>query len=361
MSEMRKRVDGVLDAAAGPEQADGSGESWEPVALDELAFGLAPPERPVLGRRTDDVALLYASRLHWLTGEPESGKTWLALVWVAEVLRAGRDAVYIDYEDTAAAIVGRLRALGVTPEAIVDHLVYVRPAESVSAGLDRLLAAIEGRDGALVIIDGVTEGLTIGGGDPNDNAHVARWVTLLPRAMVAATSAAVVCLDHVVKAKSERGRWSVGGGHKLAAVDGAAYIVEVIVPPRRDGAGRLKLLVVKDRPGAVRPHAVDSGVSAHIADVAIHSAGEAVIVNVSIPFPEDSTVALGPLMERVSRFIEANPDTSGRTIRDAVGGDHHTTDQALRALEHSRHVVVDRSNSTHHHHRSLRPYRDDDA
>ena len=75
---------------------------------------------PTLLPRTDGVCLLYAGRVHSLTGEPGGGKTWIALHLIADTLTAGGTAMLIDYEDTPASAVSRLRTLGVDqPPALV--------------------------------------------------------------------------------------------------------------------------------------------------------------------------------------------------------------------------------------------------
>jgi AAA domain len=62
--------------------------------------------------------------------------------------------------------------------------------------LDRTLD----RKPALVVIDGVTEALTLHGFDLGDNVEIARWLELLPRP-AARCGVAVLLLDHVVKDK----------------------------------------------------------------------------------------------------------------------------------------------------------------
>ena len=56
----------------------------------------------------------------------------------------------------------------------------------------------------------------------------------------------------MVKDKESRGRYGIGGQHKLAGIDGATYTLEVTRPwgLGLDGASRVN--VTKDRPGHVR-------------------------------------------------------------------------------------------------------------
>jgi KaiC/GvpD/RAD55 family RecA-like ATPase len=77
--------------------------------------------------RTDGVFLLYDGAVHTISGESESGKTWLTLLAVLQLLQAEENALFIDFEDRADRVIARLLALGATPQQIRDHFAYVRP------------------------------------------------------------------------------------------------------------------------------------------------------------------------------------------------------------------------------------------
>jgi hypothetical protein len=51
-----------------------------------LAGDLPEPPAPELLRRTDGNAMFYKGQVNMLFGEPESGKTWVALAAVSEAL-----------------------------------------------------------------------------------------------------------------------------------------------------------------------------------------------------------------------------------------------------------------------------------
>ena len=70
-----------------------------------------------------------------------------------------------------------------------------------------------------MVIDGVTEAMTMHGLELKDNADVAKFVELLPRPL-ARMGAAVVLVDHVAKDTGGRGRFAIGAPHKLAGIDG---------------------------------------------------------------------------------------------------------------------------------------------
>jgi hypothetical protein len=72
---------------------------------------------------------------------------------------------------------------------------------------------------------------------------------------------AVICIDHVTKNSGPhgRGRFAIGGQHKLAGVTGAAYLFEPMAPLSRAITeavnGVVAVTITKDRPGHVRGHA----------------------------------------------------------------------------------------------------------
>lgn len=62
-------------------------------------------------QRTDGRGLFYEGRENGLQGDPGSGKTWVAQMAAAEVLKVGGTVVYIDFEDTWRAGVARLHTV----------------------------------------------------------------------------------------------------------------------------------------------------------------------------------------------------------------------------------------------------------
>jgi hypothetical protein len=105
----------------------------------------------------------------------------------------------------------------------------------------------------LVIIDGVTEAMAAHGLNPLDNADAATFSHRLP-VPFAVAGATVLMIDHVTKAAEGRGRYALGAQHKLAAVDGAAYTIDLLRPFGHGLRGLAKISIAKDRPGRVREH-----------------------------------------------------------------------------------------------------------
>ena len=349
------------DAAPG----DGLG-SWEPVdvaeVLDALASGKVIGPVPTMLLRVDGAALLYPGEMHQIAAEPESGKSWIALGEAARLIMAGENVLYVDFEDGASAILGRLLALGASREAIGQHFVYVRPDEPLPAAA--VAGMLERGPFAFAVLDGMTEAYTMLGLSGSDNVDVAKFLHTLPR-QVALAGAAVLLIDHVVKDKEARGRFAIGGQHKLAGVV-ASYSVETITQPNRSQAGLLKIRVQKDRHGHVREH---QGAGKVIALARIEPSQDGAVVAVRLDLPDDNASDDGEfrptvLMERVSLALEAEPGMSKRAIRDAVKGKATYVDEALghliaddfvRVEEHGRDEPALRHPRLHQARRRRRP------
>lgn len=244
-------VAGGTDDVNDPEFA-----SWQPVDLTQLLEGKHVPEEPKVLVRTDGRHLLYPGRVHSFHGESESGKSLITLAAAVPLIETGQRVAMVDFESDAAATIERLIALGAKKADIARYFDYRRPEVSFAASVTETAAWIHLLDQTyqLVIIDGVTEALTLFSTSSKDNDEVTHWVRNVPRLIARRTGAAVVMIDHVTKDADTRGRFAIGGQAKMAALDGAAYLVEVLEPIGIGMRGSIGLRVAKDRPGHVRPH-----------------------------------------------------------------------------------------------------------
>lgn len=306
--------------------------TWSPVDLGPVLAGehLDPP--PTMLRRNDGIPLIYEGAVHTVSGESESGKTWLTLIAALQLFQDQRDVTFVDFEDRADRVIGRLLALGAHPDQIRTHFSYIRPDRPLDdGGRAQLTPALAGR--ALCIIDGVTEAMTMHGFDLNSNADSATFQGLLPR-WVADHGPAVVMIDHVVKDKEKQDRFALGAQHKLAGIDGAAYIVKMVQPFARGRRGLAKVEIAKDRPGHVREQAfgrtiaeftLDASVSDYVLDAVLAPPG-AESGRSGQPF--EPTI----LMEKISRFVQLNQGLSKKAIEDVVNGKTATKRLALELL-----------------------------
>jgi hypothetical protein len=342
------------DESAAPEGL--APASWAQVHLGSYLDGTHEATLPTLLRRTDGPHLLYPGRVHWLSGEPEALKSWLALLACVQVLDRGGRVMFVDFEDGPAGIVGRLLALGVNPEVIVARFDYRSPEGALRhAERDALASDVAATE--LLVIDACTEALAAQGLSSKDDTDVASWLALLPR-WAAKLGPAVLVLDHVVKDSENRGRWATGSQHKLAGLDGVALTLESVQPGGVGMVGRSRLYVSKDRHGQVRPHAVPStGGKAWLADLVVDSSG---------PFTEavlhPPTIEQGPflptvVMGKVSDVLSAaGRPLSKSDVEDRVGGRAAVVRQALAALEDAGHVEVTTGSHNSRQHRLLKAY-----
>lgn len=247
-----------------------------------LLAGDLTTEQATILTRSNGGALLYPGKMHSFQAEPSSGKSWLGCWAVKEVLEMGGAAAYLDYEDTAVGIVGRLRNLGTSERAIAERFYYANPAGRFGpAERVQFWRAMDRMNFDLVVIDTVGEALTREGLSEDKATDYLQWTELLPRP-IARTGAAVLMMDHVSKDPEQRGRWARGTGAKLGAIDGATYQLKVRVPFSRHRPGRLDIVVAKDKPGGV------GAIGETVATVHIepHAAGELVTVRVE---PHENT------------------------------------------------------------------------
>jgi hypothetical protein len=344
-------VRAAIEAAGAPVPA-----GWEPIDLSALLAGQYVPPTPQLGRRSDGLALLYPEKVHSLAGESEAGKSWLALLWAQEQLLAGNDVVFVDFEDDAASVVGRLQVLGLPPDIIQDHFRYVRPEQShPAAAVDMLLSNVD--NCRLVVMDGVTEMMNLHGLKPTDDVDVAEmWK--LPRE-IAARGPAVLLLDHVVKDRQSRGRWATGSQHKLSGITGAAFLLETATPFAMGQTGHSNLLVAKDRPGAIRGSAVKIGQD-RFAIAQLHIASEDGRVAFSLlPYTATTKSLFRPTvkMQQISDVLaDAGKPTSYNQIKSSVGGKSEYVRTAVDSLIAQGYVNVIEGIGSSHLHTLIKPY-----
>ncbi len=326
--------------------------TWAPADLAAVLAGeyLDPP--PTMLVRTDGIALFYDGAVHTVSGESESGKTWLTLIAALQLLQDDRRVVFVDFEDRADRVIGRLLGLGATPEQIRKNFSYVRPDRPLEDdGRHQLAPHLI--DTPLVILDGVTEAMTMHGYDLNSNADAALFYGLLPR-WIADQGPAVAMIDHVVKDTEKQGRFALGAQHKLAGIDGAAYLVKMIQPFGRGKRGIARVDIAKDRPGHVRGNAHGKV----IAEFTLDASGDALVLVAHLMPPGHETGRAGDtfeptiLMEKISRAVQLNPGLSKKAIEDLTNGKAATKRLAIELLVTRGYIgtkVATRGRIEHHH------------
>ncbi len=239
------------------EEHDWPADDPEPLFVDVaalLADGLPEPPQPVLLRRADGQAIFYAGKVNILYGDPECGKTWIALAAIAEALADGRRCVVIDMDHNGAAeILSRLLLLGVHPSVLADPDLF-RLAEPEDA--DHLLRQIGGLRRwrpAVASVDSLGELLPLlelSSNSPDDYTRAHNRV-LTP---LADAGAAVIGIDHMPKAEDARQHGQTGTLAKRRAVNGVTLHVTVAEQFVPGSGGAANMVIHKDRPGGLRGH-----------------------------------------------------------------------------------------------------------
>lgn len=288
---------------------------WQAEDLTDVLSGERKRVEPELALRQDGVHLLYRGKEHAVAGEPESGKTWFALMCARDVLLSGGRVLYVDFEDDATTVVGRLLDLGVLPDRLrpdAGQFRYVRP-EGAPRGGD-VVALLTFPDGPadLLVYDGWTEGAALMGQDIMSQDDIARWRQALVKPALT-MGAATLTTDHVVKDREARGRYSIGAQHKLAGLTGVMFVMEVTETWGRGSKGRSKVLITKDRNGGLRPHGKpDKANLTHIGDlVGDASSGEMCSLILWPPFEDEESDGDGapkPIRRAVEAVITALTD-----------------------------------------------------
>ncbi|MEU4675748.1 AAA family ATPase [Micromonospora sp. NPDC023737] len=270
---------GFVDALAElegrePDDAPPPEEEWgqrlpdeppeEPLFIDVaqiLANGLPKPPAPVLLRREDGHALFYAAKVNVLFGDPECGKTWIALAAAVEALQGGRRVAVIDLDHNGAAeILSRLLMLGATPAMLGDPNRFRLAEPEDTEGLILVVAALRAWRPAVAIVDSLGELMPLLGlssNSPDDYTSGNRRV-LTP---LSNAGAAVIAIDHLPKSEDARSHGQTGTLAKRRTINGISLRVTVAEPFAPGRGGAASMTIHKDRPGGVRAHCPANGKS----------------------------------------------------------------------------------------------------
>ncbi len=225
------------------------------VDVAALLDGTLPePPAPDLLRRSDSNALFYAGQVNLLFGDPESGKTWVALAAVEEALREGRTALVVDLDHNGpAATLSRLVALGAPVVALRDpsRFLYCEPDDRIE--MAGVVAHMAKWHPGVAVVDSIGELLPLFGSSSNsaDEFTTVHTRVLKP---LARSGAAVLAVDHLAKGQDSRAHGPGGTAAKRRAIGGVSVRVKVkdAFTPGHGGAAYLS--VNKDRHGGLRAH-----------------------------------------------------------------------------------------------------------
>jgi hypothetical protein len=239
------------ESPAQDELITGVDESFRAFDLTSVLAGNYVAPMPEILQRDDKQALFYLGMINGLHGPSGEGKSFLALAAVVDQLQRGHTVMLLDMEDTVGSIVSRLRQMGADDEMIRERLVYVRPtAEYSRANIQALVDVVLDRKVRLIVLDSLGEAFGLDGVNEDKDAEVGPWLRKVVRKL-ADLGPCVIIIDHSTKA-GDNPLYPSGSKRKRAAIGGASYLVEAIVPLDRMNGGRLRLTCAKDRHGSYR-------------------------------------------------------------------------------------------------------------
>ena len=332
--------------------------TWASVDLGPYLRGEVTPPEPKVLRRTDGQALFYAGKVNSLYGASESAKSWIALHAGVQEMRLGERVMYLDLEDDPVSTIARLKALGAADEDLKMLFRYVRP-ESPIAPMQRSRygkpdATDEGRlsanvfkalidkfDPTLVIVDGMTVLYGLHGLDTNDAMGtdvITSWLKSLTRG----SRTTVIVIDHTTKGGGADSS-PIGSQHKTAMIQGASLRADPIDRPMPGALGLIRLVVKKDRPGAVRA-ASTKDKEQIAADVQIDSRTEG-RTSIKVEAPNGELVVIGSTDAQEQKLVNlAEAEAARESVIDLFGGDlaaRLTTRQVRQELGLKPDVVYD--------------------
>ncbi|MFE2132264.1 DNA primase [Streptomyces sp. NPDC059466] len=338
------------DATPADTDREPAPRTWAAQDLRSVLDGTYKPPQPTVGRRDDEVGLFYPGRMNSVASESEAGKTWFALIACLQEINDGNHVLYIDFEDDAGGVVGRLLCLGGVPADILERFHYVRP-ENQMGPVDAVdLEAVLQLQPTLAIVDGVTEGMSLFGLELKDNTDIAKFGRMLLRPLMN-SGAAVVTLDHVVKSSENRGRYSIGGVHKLNGLNGVMYMLENRRPFGIGVTGKSTVRVAKDRPGQIRKNGLSHSSGMHwYADLVVKSeTQEYAEAHLYAPRERDEedreadeeSKRIGALKRAVLEALDKAPEPlTGKGIEDRVRGKAADIRRAVAELSDIGQIVV---------------------
>jgi hypothetical protein len=207
---------------------------------------------PTVGVRTDGFGLFYRGQVNSLFGNPETGKTLIAMCAMADELNRDGSALLLDLDHNGAGpTVARLISMGVDEQVLrdPDRFRYAAPDDAESMAV--IVADTRQWQPTMAVLDSIGELMPMYGASSNspDDWTRVHGLTLKP---LADCGAAVITIDHLAKNVESQTFGATGTTGKKRTAGGANLRVVALEAFTPGKGGRAQLTINKDRHGGLR-------------------------------------------------------------------------------------------------------------
>jgi hypothetical protein len=311
MSTPRYTVDDFNDIPGLDPSSNGRPpDSWQPIYLSGITDDATIP--PSLGHN-----LIYPGLRHVFSGPQESAKTLAAYVIALNTIRTtNRQILLLDFEMGPRGAKRRWRDCGATDHELDNNILYLAPDSPAKHERISILVAI---NPILVIIDAAAGAFDNEELDDNKRADAEKWRKLYVDPFFD-NGIATIVLDHVVKDKESRSKYTIGSERKTGG--GEVHIgFDTIKPVKRGSTGIYKMTLHKDREGHHN--------RGHFYDLHITSDPDTHTLQCDFrPIehsPDGQAQLPTELMQRVSTHLErqTEPVSRNHILINVTGNDHY--------------------------------------
>ncbi|GAA1177807.1 AAA family ATPase [Nesterenkonia xinjiangensis] len=289
-----------------------------------LAAGMPDPPAPEILPRTDGTGLFYRGQVNVVFGEPESGKTTIALHAALRTIRGGGRAAVIDLDhNSMAGIVSKLLAIGAEPDELtsLDRFRYAEPDDR--AELQSVVMDLSQWGADVVVLDSIGEllpAMALNSNSPDDFT-LANAAVLKPLAM---SGACVIAVDHVSKHGGDKG--PTGTAAKRRAAGGVMLQVTVKEPFTPGSGGSAYVSIYKDRHGGLRANSPTGEREPLAGTFVMHQDGTCIVYAAEAGERKPAAVPA----EDLDALARLDPPPS--SVRDVKERMHWRTDRAADVL-----------------------------
>jgi len=332
-----RRRGGSQPAGAAPRSAPyvpGARSSLYADVAGILDGTIPEPPAPTVLVTEGDYSLFYEGQVNLIFGDPECGKTWLALCAAAEALQDERSVLVLDLDHNGVeSTVSRLLKMGVPVDVLRDpgKFRYAEPEDGEH--LRNIITDVQSGDAPHVaIVDSIGELLPLLGYNSSspDEFTLAHARVLKP---LAVAGAAVLAIDHLPKGADSRGSGPTGTAAKRRAVGGVSLRVTVKDQFVPEQGGSASLGVNKDRHGGLRRHLLPEGQEWSAGMFHLDSSGDTITWRITAPKPGEALSTFsGTITNDVAELSALDPPPqSQRDVQDRMKWGGTRAAEALRA------------------------------